>query len=355
MHALQRLRSRYKSIVFSVVPLLLMVFVVATYLLSPVFGAELGNRSLSMASNEISTSTTYALNFNLSSSGTIGSIKLQFCSNDPFVDDPCTAPAGMDASQAVLSDQSGPTGFIINTATNANTIVISRPPAVAASGRASYTFTGVVNPTSPGSYFARIQTFASTDATGPNSDYGGIAFAITNQLAISALVPPYLLFCTGITISGLNCANAVGDYIDFGEFSMTRANTATSQMLVATNAEQGYAVSIGGTTLASGTNFIPALAASDVSRPGTAQFGFNLRANNAPSSGSDVIGPGVSQPYLNYNFANTYRFNPSDTVVTNPVPDDIRVFTSSYLVNVPTSQAPGIYVSTVTYVCLANF
>jgi hypothetical protein len=200
-----------------------------------------------------------------------------------------------------------------------------------------------------------LQTFASDDATGPASDYGGLAFATTNLLAVSVEVPPYLIFCTAITIGNLNCANSSGDAINFGELSSSRASTGSSQMLVATNAEDGYSITAHGTTLSSGSNIINALSAPDVSRPGTGQFGLNLRANTAPPGGSEPTGPGVSQPLPNYNQPNIFRFVTGDTVAARPEPENVRVFTVSYLVNVPANQAAGVYVSTITYVCLADF
>ncbi len=325
------------------------------YLFAPAYGNGIANRSLSLSTAEVSTDTLYSLNFNLVSSSTIGAVEIQFCSNSALQDDPCVAPAGFDASRAALIDQAGLTSFTISAASNANTIILTRLPTLASTGLATYNFQPIKNPSAPGSYYARVLTFATADATGPYSDYGGIAFAITNLLAISAQVPPYLLFCTGITVSGFNCANALGNYIDFGEFSSSRASSASSQLLVATNAEQGYAISIAGTTLASGNNVIPALAAGDVSRPSTGQFGFNLRANSAPSGGSDVAGPGTSLALTAYNQPNIFRFAPGDTIISSDGPDDIRVYTSAYIANVTKSQSPGIYVSTVTYICLANF
>ncbi len=336
-------------------PLLVLLLVVGHYLFAPAYGAQLGQRSFSQASADIGAKGLGTLNFNLTNSRTIGSIKIQFCSNDPLTDDVCVAPVGLDASQAQLTTQAGITGFSISSASDVNTIILTRPPAVVGQGRATYSFDPITNPSAPGSYYVRVQTYASGDASGPASDFGGIAFAIVNQIKINAKVPPYLLFCTGITIDGLNCANATGDYIDFGEFSSLRASSATSQLLVATNAEQGYAITMDGTTLASGNNVIAALASEDVSRPGTAQFGFNLKANTTPDGGNEVAGPGSSQAMADYAQPNVYRFGPGDIIVSKPSPDDIRVYTSNYIVNVPRTQAPGIYVSTITYICLANF
>ena len=330
-------------------------YIVSNALAPHTFGAQLGNRSLQMGNQQVSDISDYKVSFDLSTAGTLGSVLVQFCSNDPYPGTPCTAPGGFDDGSAVLADQTGPGGFSINPASTSNQLLLSRVPTNAPIGPVSFHFKGVTNPSSPGSYFVRLQTFASADGSGPASDYGGIAFPILNNISITATVPPYLIFCTGITIPGFNCANANGAYIDFGELSPTTARHGTSQMLVATNAVNGYNVTMDGTTLTSGTNVITGLASNDVSRPGTPQFGVNLRANVAPGVGNDPSGPGLGTPKPNYNIANMYRFAPGETIASSSAPDDLRQFTASYIANVPKTQSPGVYVSTVTYICLASF
>jgi hypothetical protein len=200
-----------------------------------------------------------------------------------------------------------------------------------------------------------VQTYASSDGSGNASDYGGIAFSIVNAITITAEVPPYLIFCTAITISTYDCASADGNYIDFGALSSSHASSGSSQFMVATNAGDGYAISVNGTTLTSGNNVITPLSNGDVSRPGTSQFGFNLVANSTPADGQAVNGPGTTQPVNDYAQANTYRFVPGDTLVSSDSTNEVRRFTSSYIVNVPVTQPAGVYVSTITYICLANF
>lgn len=348
-------RLTAKTLLIGTSPVLLVLVVVLKVVFTPAYGVQLGNRALQLASSQAGATTDYRLTFTLPTTGTLGSIAIEFCSNDPFPNTPCTPPAGLDASAVVLADQTGATGFSVDPSSTANNIVLSRAAAVETTIPVSYHFTNVVNPSSPGSYYARIQTYASTDAGGPASDYGGLAFATTNAITISATVPPYLIFCTGVSIPGYNCANALGDYVDFGELSPVNARVGRSQFLVATNAADGYGVSVNGTSLTSGNNVIAAMSANDVSRPGLPQFGFNLRANSTPANGSDPSGPGTGQPLPNYNQPNSYRFVSGDSLVINPVPDNVRLFTSSYIANIPTIQAPGVYVSTLTYVCLALF
>ena len=349
--SLRRARPQAVSVLLAV----LLLLGVAYPLIKPVAGAQLGNRSLQLSANDVSSKAEYQLTFETSTAGDIGSVTAEFCSNTALENDPCTPPTGFDISAATLFEQAGPGDFTISPATTANQLVMTRTASAVPVGQIRFWLQNVTNPDTAGSYFVRLKTFASEDASGPYSDYGGIAFAITNQLSVSAEVPPYLLFCTAITIPGLNCANASGDFLDFGELSYRRTSSGSSQFLVGTNAENGYNITVNGTTMTSGTNVINNLAAGDVSRPGTAQFGFNLRANNSPPTGSDPTGPGLSTPLPPYAQTDVFRFAPGDMLVDNPAPDDLREYTSAYIVNVPSTQAAGVYVSTLTYIALADF
>lgn len=319
------------------------------------YGVPLGPRFLQLSSGTVSAQTDFILSFTLSTPGLLGSIEAQFCSNSPLLNEPCVAPNGLSLSGVQLTNQTGQSGFIIGPGSNVNTIILSRPPAPSVVGPISYTFTNAINPSQAGSYYVRLQTFVTSDASGPSSDYGGIAFAVNNNLSISAEVPPYLIFCAAITIPTFTCDSATGDYINFGELSSARASFGTSQMLSSTNAKDGYNLTLDGTTLTSGNNDITALLTPDVSRPGTAQFGLNLRANASPSEGEEPTGPGAGTPTGAYALPNFFQFQKGDIVASAPKPDLTRRYTASYLVNVPKTQAAGIYVSTVTYICLGNF
>ncbi|MDB5175543.1 MAG: hypothetical protein JWM81_401 [Candidatus Saccharibacteria bacterium] len=334
----------------------LVVLLLAVRVLSaPVNGAQLGQRSMTLSTSIVDGVGSQKLSFRLTSIGVLGSVAVEYCTNSPFVTDPCTAPTGLDASAASLSAQSGQTGFTVTSGSTANKIVIGRTPATATAGPVSYTFDAIHNPSITGSYFVRLQTYASADGTGVANDYGAIVIAINANLAISAEVPPYIIFCVGATIASLNCSSANGNYVDFGELSSTHANQGTSQLLTATNARDGYNIFVSGTTLTSGNNVISPLDTADVSRSGNSQFGLNLRANSSPAGGTDPGGPGLASPVTNYGQPNFYKFTPGDTLVSVNKPDDIRRYTASYIVNIPKTQAPGVYVSTVTYTCLANF
>ncbi len=324
-------------------------------LFSAAYGAELGDRSMKMSSSVAGATATYEVGFDISTPGPLGSISIQYCSNSPIFPDPCVAPAGLSLANVALTAQTGQTGFTLVPGPDQNTLLLSRPASPSTVGPVTYTFTGAVNPNSIGSYYVRMQTYATSDASGPAGDYGAIAFAINYDLSISAEVPPYLIFCAAVSIPILDCESAAGDYINFGELSSTRPSSGTSQVLSASNAKDGYNVTLDGTTMTSGNNEITALVAADASRPGTPQFGLNLRANASPSGGSEPDGPGVGAPLPGYNSPNFFRFVRGDIVISTDKPDEMRRYTASYLVNVPRTQAAGVYVSTVTYICLGNF
>lgn len=335
--------------------LLILTGVAAYKLTASTSGAELGKRALQLSSSGASATASYRLAFGYITPGTVGSVSVEFCSNDQYLTDPCVVPVSMDVRNAVLAAQSGVTGFTIASGSTANRLVMTRVPSAVSPLNSSYEFANTINPSTPGSYYARVQTYATNNATGPSSDYGGFVFYIANETSITATVPPYLVFCTAVTIANQNCVNAKGTYIDLGELSYTRASSGSSQFLAGTNAANGYNVSVQGTTLTSGNNVIAAISSADVSRPGTAQFGFNLMRNVAPAVGADVIGPGTSTAMNGYNQPNFFRFNSGDSLVSIQNSDDIRVFTVAYLANVPRTQPAGVYVSTMTYICFANF
>jgi len=126
-------------------------------------------------------------------------------------------------------------------------------------------------------------------------------------------------------------------------------------MQAQTNAANGYTVTINGSTLASGVNTIPALAAQTVSAIGTSQFGLNLRSNASPAVGADPTGVGSGTFSGTYGTANSYRFGSGDSVAQAGLPTNANTFTSSYIVNIGGAQAAGVYTSTMTYICTASF
>lgn len=337
-----------------VTPLLIGVGLLS--LLAPAYGnPDLALRSLQLTNSQSGKTANYKVAFTIQDTSAVGSLRLDFCDNSPLETLSCTAPTGFDVSGASLTQSNGFIDMSIQSA-SANSILLSRPSTpVAAPLTVIFQLNGVVNPSDNGSYYLKIFTYGSTDGTGSRISFGAMAFVINSLVTINAEVPPYLLFCTGVTIGGFDCANASGSYINFGNLSVSRSSSATSQSLVATNAANGYTLSVTGTSLTSGNNVIPALASPDISRPGTSQFGLNLRANSDPATGQDATGPGTGQPSASYNTPDHYMFAPGDNIAGGSTFEDFRKYTATYVVNISSGQAVGDYASTISYVATANF
>lgn len=313
-------------------------------------------RSDKLSTSVVSAVATHVIGFGINNNTTpLGSIKLEFCSNSPIPEEVCNFPTGFDASAAVLGSQSGETGFIIGPGSNANTLILTRAPSIPFQGDSSYILDNVANPSSVGSYYLRIQTFSSIDATGSAIEQGGTVFAIVGGFDINTEVPPYIRFCAAVTIGNLDCSTATSFFIDFGELRTSQTAKASSEFLAATNAEFGYTVTVSGTTLTSGINPIPALVVPTGSTTGASQFGINLKANGNPAIGSEPSGPGSGSINAGYNIPNQFKYQSGDTLVSVPNSSDNRKYTVSYMANISSGQPAGYYTTTLSFICLANF
>ncbi len=342
---------------------LLLVFVVFSLLVATVSvdrqaatAAQVQLRSITLSSSTPSAQVSHVFSFTVPDTSVIGSIKFEHCTNDPFVGAPCTVPAGLSLNAAILSAQSGNTGFTIDGPNStANSIVLTRAPVAAVVASSSYTLTSVTNPSTPSqSVYVRISLHASTDASGAPTHDGGLAYKILGNFSVGAYVPPFLIFCAGLTVS-LDCSATNGLLIDFGELSYTQTKTATSQFSGASNDHTGYNVFISGQTMTAGNQAINPLASNQSSSIGSAQFGLNLRGNTVPVVGANPNGVGSAVISGGYNTPNSYRFVSGEQLVSSTLSTDFNRHTVSYIVNVPRDQAPGYYATTLTFIATASF
>jgi hypothetical protein len=323
-------------------------------LLSPVLvrAAELNDRSLAISSPVASAVSNYAFTFTLPDNTDIGSISFLFCTL-PLAVETCDVPGGLDASHAVLTEQTGETGFIIYQQ-NANMILLERPPAPGHSEQVQYVFSNITNPSNPvQTYFVRISTYVTFNGSGPYTDFGAVATATTNGVNINTRVPPILDFCVAVTIPS-GCSTASGYFIQFGDFSTLRTSAATSMMEVGTNANSGIVITVNGTTMTSGNYVINNLTTQTSNTIGRSQFGLNLRANTNPLIGGDPIG-GSTILTAAYDVPDQYQFNDGDEVAYSSGPTNLAKLTVSYIVNISSLQTVGVYDTTLTYICTASF
>ncbi len=331
-----------------IIPVSLLVFMRADAL-------DLGARSVAISTASVGASASYTVGFTVPSTVVMGSISFEYCTNSPFSNVPCVPPTGLNLGSVTLASQTGNTGFTISApdSTSSRT-VLTRVAAPASAVPSTYRFTNIINPTTPNeTTYIRLGTYISTDATGLPTESGAVAFAVTDNFRVDAFVPPFLIFCAGVTVT-LNCNNSSGVLIDIGELQRNLTSTATMQFSGATNDATGYTTYLNGFTMTSGNNIINPLPGG-ASTTGTSQFGLNLRANSSPSVGIDPFGVGTSNPLSGYGTPNSFRFVSGDAITNSPIATDFRLFTASFIVNIPSNQTPGVYATTMTFTAIASF
>jgi hypothetical protein len=318
--------------------------VVAALVLAPLSAeaAGLAPRNVQLGSSGQGVTTSYVVNATTATAASIGSIKFEVCTAATGA---CATPAGTVTTGAILSAQSGAVGFSMVNTTNGAPYITRSAAAVGSGVALSYTLGTITNPSVANtSFYVRITTFTGSDgATGP-VDTGTVALSTAQPVQLTGVTPEILVFCVGITI-GSDCTTISGSSIDFGDFSPTATRSGTSVMQAQTNAANGYVITVNGTTLASGANTIPALAAQTGSTVGTSQFGLN----------ASVAGGGSGTVNANFSNGSAYRFNTGDVVAQAAAPTNANTFTSNYIVNIGGAQAAGVYTATMTYICTASF
>jgi hypothetical protein len=330
--------------------------VVVNQLASTSQAVHLTNHSVRVSSALINATVSHNFQFIYPSTNNVGSIVFEYCSNGALTILPCTTPAGLNTSGAILASQTGNTGFTIDgTNTTSSKIVLTRASAPAASILSTYNFNNIVNPSSANSTtYVRITTYPTIDGSGAYNDDGGVAFATVNPFQIGAFVPPFIKLCVGITVAA-DCSSVSGSSIDLGILSTSSTRYGTSEFSAGTNSITGYNIFALGTTMTSGNNVIAAINPASTSKVGANQFGFNLRANTSPSLGQDPQGGGTASPQAGYNTPNTFKFQNGENIVSATQPTDFSKMTASYIVNIGSDRPPGVYATTITYLAVGQF
>lgn len=367
--------------------LLSVALLVAT--ISPVFQAqpvladEITQRSLTLQAGPDDGGSTpggvvdHFFEFDVPVGGSVGSIQFLYCTTASGT---CDLPPGLVTTSATLGTEGNPAqGFTMVNTTNGAPYLTRIAAGVTAGSTLSYQLQTITNPGDPDTnpnltFFVRIATFTSTDATGTPIDDGTVAASTAEQIELTGTMPESLIFCTGGTISETSgipdCSTATSGAVSFNQlFSPSDTATATSQMAASTNALNGYAITVAGPTLTSGSNTIPVMATADVSIRGTGQFGMNLMANTTTTDdpfGIDITPAAndttqhTGQALIGYDLADTFQYVSGAAVADSAAygtgePTNSQIYTSSYIVNVSGAQPAGTYVTTLTYVCTPTF
>jgi len=184
------------------------------------------DRSIQMSSAEpysagpptTGTGVSYQVTFTPATSGATDML-IYFCSNTPLSGTACVAPTGFDLTSATVTAGTGTTGATLDSTSNdagnpggTNKNVIAITGMTLGTSASTLTIGDVTNPSTVGTFYARIQTYASSgaqetawadtsggavngDLSTTYTDNGSVALSTNNSLGVSAAVLESLSFC----------------------------------------------------------------------------------------------------------------------------------------------------------------
>lgn len=264
---------------------------------------QITSRSITMSSSAASASATYTLTFTPVT--TAQELIVDFCSNDPLISDSCNFDA------ATVPTISSPTSSVGTAATvgSGSPIHTIKVTGLTETGGSPFTISftaGITNPTTATSFYARVLTYATgnasgytpantsgnTPTTGTYVDYGGVALSTAANISITSKVYETLSYCVFQSSCGTAPTLTLGDPTT-GALSTSAAYVnSNAQYTIATNAANGVNVTMTGTTLCrpggtctTGTNAytISAMTTNAAKSVGSEQFGMCIDSSTLPS------------------------------------------------------------------------
>ncbi len=392
--------------------LVLVATIAPLFMPDPANAAGIAARKLELLADTDEGSTpggvvAHRFTFEMPAGGSFQSLVFEYCTTP--ADGPsesCIMPTGLDTTNASLDAEStGTLGSttLTNTTNGSPYVFWGAAQNPGAAQTVSFTLGNITNPTNPNeTFYVRMAINANNDGTGATIHSGTVAASTALELNLNAVMPESLIFCVGAYVDVVgnvpDCTSATSADVYFNNLlSSTNTRFTYSQMAATTNASSGYQISVNGTTLTNGGNTIAGMATAGTPVTGTAQFGLNIATTAANGFGAfdndqdaaavtpDIdpdtdgaifpasIGSGVTtrraEPTSDYRTAGTFKFLPGETEIIadsgyddtgagydqSQGPSDSQRYTVTYIANVPGSQAPGDYATTLLYICTPSF
>jgi hypothetical protein len=204
--------------------------------------------------------------------------------------------------------------------------------------------TQITNPSSANSYILGI--------AGAFSDTGSTTINILtdDQVDVAAEVAQSLTFSISDTSIGFGTLSASAARFATGDTTGSTTETEAHNIIVGTNAANGYTMTASGTTLTNASNptaTITAIgAANTLVATGTEQFGIRITASGGTGS--------VAAPYAAGGFAfDTAAFPDQIASATGATAN--TTYSLRYLGSIAANTDAGTYNAAITYVATANF
>jgi hypothetical protein len=379
----QHKKFSIQSIFYVVTASLLLLVGIAPALLGPqtALAGIVEPRQIQMSqSNAGQSSVTYTVKWTPTVTTSIGGVVVDFCSTSPIAGAICTAPTGFTTggSSAATVEPSGSglgtTGWSVWASSTASTLFLINSTPVTQSTTVADTFsiTSVTNPTTVGTFYARILTFAteadaetyvSTTQTSSLTglvDYGGDALSTTTEIQLQAIVQEALSFCIYQTSACLttnstsvNLGTPVNG-VDIVEDSTV--STSTVSFEISTNAKNTVTVNLYGGTLTFGTYTIPAVGATaGPITAGTADFGLYLSALGAGMAAVSPYTTSSTTYALDTNTTSGTLSTYGESIAQMTGPQNSSVSTITYGVTASATTPSGIYTATHQLIATGSF
>lgn len=251
-----------------------------------------------------------------------GALVVDFCGDTPIIGADCAFSAATVPNVASVTASTG-TVSTLGSGTPVHTIYLNDITLTAGTSF-SVTFSGISNPTSATSFYARILTYAASTTSsyvpastsggsttvGSDVDYGGDALSTATNISISATVMEQLTFCvSGTSLLNSTCTSSTSPSLTLGSgtppvLSTASASTGSVYTQVSTNALNGVVVNMEALNSCSGLSSnggtscgIPGIGSfAAAPAAGTAFFGLNV----GTSSNNTTGGSGTITPNSNY-------------------------------------------------------
>lgn len=293
-----------------------------------VSAATVTERSVALSSSVKSATADYTVNFKGVAAST-GAFVVEFCT-DAAIGTACTPPTNIDTTNVDTSGSDTVTPINTNKAVK---VVLATPKASGV--QVSVELTGITNPSTVGTFYARIVTYedgttnyhyTAADNLGTHLDDGSVAISTTDGFGVSGSVLETLSFCaSGSTFDANGCAGSVTSpdvSLGAGGVLGSAVSNGTIYSQVSTNAAHGAVVNLkssaagcGGLMLegasgAAACGIGPMSPAGDITAD-AAKFGLKL---GTIDNGTGTIG--VSHGYSTGNYYMNYPGNDNSGVTS---------------------------------------
>ncbi|MCU0667198.1 MAG: hypothetical protein MUF85_01095 [Patescibacteria group bacterium] len=149
--------------------------------------------------------------------------------------------------------------------------------------------------------------------------------------------------------------------VDLGVATNSNASTGSATFTVKAYLAEGYVVATTSDPPKNGTYTLAGMPTTDISSPGTEQFGINLRANTSPTNiGADPVQiPDASfsfgQVSNGYNTVNQFRYVKNEIIAFSNSSSGITQYTMTYLMNINETTPAGTYIMNHNLVATATY